>query len=57
MMSSIFVDESATRVESYTVVTSLRTFLEQLNSLFDHLDNRHTMHSFQSIAIDCWYGN
>jgi hypothetical protein len=56
MIYSIHLDESATRVESYTTVTSLCTFSEQLDSLLDRLDNRRMMHDSRSITIDCWRG-
>jgi hypothetical protein len=57
MMFSIYLDESATCVESCMNVTSLYTFSDQLDNFFDHLDNRCMMHSFQSDAIKCWCGN
>jgi hypothetical protein len=50
MICSIHLDESATRVESYTAITSLCTIFEQLDSLLDRLDNWRMMHGSQSAA-------
>jgi hypothetical protein len=57
MMCFIHLDESTTRVESCTTVTSLCTFSEQLDGLLDCLDNRCTMHSFKASLLIAGVGN
>jgi hypothetical protein len=57
-MCLIHIDESATRVDYCTFVTSsVYLFSEMLNCLFDRLDNRCTMHDFQSDALKWVHGS
>jgi hypothetical protein len=46
------LDESVARVKSYVGTMFVCTFLGQLDSLLDRLDNRCMMHGSQSITID-----
>jgi hypothetical protein len=58
MMCSILLDESTTHVSKAARSSCLYVFFaEKLDSLLDHLDNRHKMHGSQNIAIDCWSRN
>jgi hypothetical protein len=53
MMCSIHIDESVTRGNRCTAVTSLCTFFsKKLNRLLDRLDNRHTMHGSRSDTLE-----
>jgi hypothetical protein len=53
MMYSIHIDESATRVDCCTAVTSfIYLFSKKLNSLLDHLDNQHMMHGSQNDVLE-----
>jgi hypothetical protein len=52
MMCSTHIDESATRVDCCTVITSsLYLFFKKLNSLLDRLSNRRMMHDSRSDAL------
>jgi hypothetical protein len=53
-MCSIHLDESATYVKSCMAITLYVLSAEKLGSLLDYLGNQRRMHSFQSVAIDCW---
>jgi hypothetical protein len=58
MMCLILLDESTTHVSKAARSSCLYVFFaEKLDSLLDHLDNRHKMHGSQNIAIDCWSRN